>query len=127
MKSFSFRLVYKWFYNVHRITYALGIIGYMIIMCTFMGFNVLLLVRPELAMSAGVLVIFYGLYYGVLGRDCAELCADKMAAKMGVSRSIMKLVHRFHFFSFNLSDIMVIETTFIISIEWRSLLSFDFS
>jgi len=80
-------LVYKWFYNVHRVTYALGIIGYMIIMCTFMGFNVLLLVRPEFAMSAGVLTIFYGLYYGVLGRDCAELCADKMAAKMGVSGS----------------------------------------
>ena len=57
----------------------------MVIMATFMGFNVLLLIKPDLAMQVGVLVIFYGLYYGVLGRDCAELCADKMAAKMGVS------------------------------------------
>lgn len=77
------RLVYKWFYNVHRVTYALGILGYLIIMFTFMGFNVMFLIRPEISMSVGVVVIFYGLYYGVLGRDCAELCADKMAAKMG--------------------------------------------
>jgi len=77
------RLVYKWFYNVHRVTYALGIIGYLIIMMTFMGFNVLLLIKPEFSMQAGVIIIFYGLYFGVLGRDCAELCADKMAAKMG--------------------------------------------
>ena len=75
-------------HDVHCKTYALGIIGYLIIMMTFMGFNVLLLIRPEFSMQAGVIIIFYGLYYGVLGRDCAELCADKMAAKMGVRELI---------------------------------------
>ena len=101
-------MVYKWFYNVHRVTYALGIIGYMVIMGTFMGLNVLLLVKPDLAMQVGVLVIFYGLYYGVLGRDCAELCADKMAAKMGVSSLFfhtkllfikLKSLPTYHFYS----------------------------
>lgn len=77
------RLVYKWFYNVHRVTYAVGIIGYAIIMGTFFGLNLLLLISPEIAMSAGVTIIFYGLYFGVLGRDCAELCTEKMAAKIG--------------------------------------------
>ena len=41
-------------------------------------------ISPDTAMGAGVTIIFYGLYYGVLGRDCAEICTDKMAAKMGV-------------------------------------------
>ena len=80
-----FRLVYKWFYNIHRVTYFLGIVGYLIIMGTFLGINVLLYISPDTAMGAGVTIIFYGLYYGVLGRDCAEICTDKMAAKMGVS------------------------------------------
>lgn len=70
---------------MHRVTYAVGIIGYAIIMGTFFGLNLLLLISPEIAMSAGVTIIFYGLYFGVLGRDCAELCTEKMAAKIGVS------------------------------------------
>jgi hypothetical protein len=28
--------------------------------------------------------MFYGVYYGVLGRDIAEICSDLMAAKIGV-------------------------------------------
>ena len=79
------RLVYKWFYNVHRVTYGLGVIGYMIIMSTFLGLNLMFMVSPDTAMGTGVTILFYGLYYGLLGRDCAEFCTDKMAAKMGVS------------------------------------------
>jgi len=29
--------------------------------------------------------MFYGIYYGVLGRDIAEICSDSMASKIGVS------------------------------------------
>ena len=79
------RLVYKWFYLIHKVTYFLGIVGYMVVMCTLLGLYVLFLIRPETAMEFGIVVLFYGLYYGVLGRDFAEICADKMAAKMGVS------------------------------------------
>ena len=53
-------------------------------MSTFFGLNLMLYVSPDTAMGTGVTIIFYGLYYGVLGRDCAEICTDKMAAKMGV-------------------------------------------
>lgn len=31
----------------------------------------------------GWLLIFYGLYFGVLGRDCAEMCTDRIASNMG--------------------------------------------
>ncbi|CAF1567210.1 unnamed protein product [Rotaria sordida] len=27
--------------------------------------------------------MFYGIYYGVLGRDLAESCTDRMASKIG--------------------------------------------
>ena len=81
------RLIYRWFYNVHRVTYALGIIGYLIIMCTFLGLNLMFLIAPDTAMGAGMTVLFYGLYYGVLGRDGAEFCTDRIAAKMGVRNS----------------------------------------
>lgn len=36
-------------------------------------------------MDFGVSLLFYGLYYGVLGRDFAEMCADFMASTVGVS------------------------------------------
>jgi RING finger protein 121 len=29
--------------------------------------------------------MFYGVYYGVLGRDIAEICSDTMASKIGVN------------------------------------------
>lgn len=43
-------------------------------------------IKPEDAMDFGVSLLFYGLYYGVLGRDFAEMCADFMASTVGVSR-----------------------------------------
>ncbi|XP_001632498.3 RING finger protein 121 isoform X2 [Nematostella vectensis] len=77
------RLVYKWFYSVHKVTYALGIAGYLVIMFTLLGLNLMFMVRPETSMEFGIVVMFYGLYYGVLGRDFAEICSDKMASKIG--------------------------------------------
>ena len=62
----------------------MGIIGYLVIMFTLFGLNVLLLIKPQVAMDFGLLLLFYGLYYGVVGRDFAEVCADKMAARIGV-------------------------------------------
>ncbi len=65
-------------------SYALGIIGYMVIMCTLFGLNILLLIKPQTAMDFGLLLLFYGLYYGVVGRDFAEVCTHKMASHIGV-------------------------------------------
>lgn len=35
-------------------------------------------------MDFGISLLFYGLYYGVLERDFAEMCADYMASTIGV-------------------------------------------
>lgn len=77
------RLVYKWFLLVHKLSYGLGIIGYAIVMCTLFGLNLLLLIQPETSMDVGLLLLFYGLYLGVVSRDLAEVCTDTMASKLG--------------------------------------------
>ena len=47
-------------------------------------------IKPDTAMEFGVTVLFYGLYFGVLGRDFAEICADKIASKK--VKNIKKIV-----------------------------------
>ncbi|KAK6173929.1 hypothetical protein SNE40_017299 [Patella caerulea] len=77
------RLVYKWFLLIYKLSYASGIIGYIIIMFTIFGLNLLFLIKPQTAMDMGLLILFYGLYFGVVSRDFAEVCADSMAAHIG--------------------------------------------
>ncbi|KAG8008345.1 hypothetical protein GBF38_019475, partial [Nibea albiflora] len=77
------RLVYKWFLLLYKISYATGIVGYTVVMFTLFGINLIFRIKPEDAMDFGVSLLFYGLYYGVLGRDFAEMCADFMASTVG--------------------------------------------
>eukprot|EP00096_Caligus_rogercresseyi_P011541 TRINITY_DN4553_c0_g1_i2.p1 TRINITY_DN4553_c0_g1~~TRINITY_DN4553_c0_g1_i2.p1 ORF type:complete len:325 (-),score=52.80 TRINITY_DN4553_c0_g1_i2:72-1046(-) len=77
------RLVYKWFLLVHKVTYFLGIVGYIIAMLTFLGLHAVFGVKPQVWMDVGILLMFYALYYGVLTRDLAEICAEKMASTVG--------------------------------------------
>ena len=51
----------------------------------FMGVGLLLPFSPDAILEFGVTLIFYGVYYGVMGRDCAEVCVNLMAARMTVS------------------------------------------
>merc|ERR1712188_191850 len=39
------------------------------------------------ATNIGLVCIFCGLYFGVTGRDCAELAADFMASSIGFTRA----------------------------------------
>ena len=34
-------------------------------------------------MDVGILLLFYAVYYGVMARDLAEICAEKMATGIG--------------------------------------------
>ncbi|ETE57965.1 RING finger protein [Ophiophagus hannah] len=77
------RLVYKWFLLIYKISYATGIVGYMAVMFTLFGLNLLFRIKPEDGMDFGISLLFYGLYYGVLERDFAEMCADYMASTIG--------------------------------------------
>ena len=79
------RLVYRWFLLIYQGTYALGIAGYLTLLLFFTGVGFLLPFEPDTVMEAGVTLVFYGVYFGVMGRDCAELCVDYMAASITVS------------------------------------------
>ena len=52
-------------------------------MATFLGINLIFGKNPQEWMDDALLFIFYGLYYGVVGRDLSELCANKIAIHMG--------------------------------------------
>nr|XP_039252637.1 RING finger protein 121-like [Styela clava] len=77
------RLVYQWFLILFRICYAIGVFGYLLIVLTMMGVNMAFRIHPETAMDFSVVLMFYGLYYGVMGRDFAEICSDTMASTIG--------------------------------------------
>ncbi|KAG8280317.1 hypothetical protein J6590_084593 [Homalodisca vitripennis] len=77
------RLVYKWFYLIYKLSYGLGIIGYIIMVATFFGLNVVFDAKPQSWMDVALLFLFYGLYYGVLAQDVAEISSDKMASHIG--------------------------------------------
>ncbi|KAM9143377.1 LOW QUALITY PROTEIN: RING finger protein 175 [Pangshura tecta] len=78
-----FRLVYKWFLLIYKLSYTIGIVGCVAIMFTVFGFNLLFRIKPEDSMDFGVILLFYGLCYGVMGRDFAEICSDYMASTIG--------------------------------------------
>ena len=63
----------------------------MVVCLTMLGINLMFAIKPDTAMEFGVTVLFYGLYFGVLGRDFAEICADNIASKLGVSTCLFLL------------------------------------
>lgn len=56
-------------------------------------FNLMFNQPPHVWMDVGFMFIYYGVYFGVLGRDTAELCADKMAANIGVRQGRCNEIH----------------------------------
>ncbi|XP_076193649.1 RING finger protein 175 [Aptenodytes patagonicus] len=76
-------LVYKWFLLIYKLSYAVGIVGYLAIMFTMFGFNLFFRIESDDCMGFAMTLLFYGLYYGVMGRDFAEVCSDHMASTIG--------------------------------------------
>ena len=54
-------------------------------MATFLGLHFFFGVKPHIWMDTGILLMFYALYYGVVARDVAEYCTEKMVVQIGVS------------------------------------------
>ncbi|XP_018018380.1 RING finger protein 121 [Hyalella azteca] len=77
------RQVYKWFLAVHKLCTFLSVTGYALVMMTVMGLPALFRLSPITMFDYSLMFLFYGIYFGVLGRDLAEVCADKMAAHIG--------------------------------------------
>lgn len=79
------RLVYKvWFYFIYKLTFLLCIVGYLILIPKLFVFNGVFKVTQDFWMKYGLIILFYGVYFGVLGQDVAELCISIMATNLGV-------------------------------------------
>jgi RING finger protein 121 len=76
------RLVYRWFLAVHQITTVVGIVGYIVMILVFSGLVLVFGLSVDGTMEVALMLMFYGIYFGLLGRDCAEMCVDVMAASM---------------------------------------------
>ncbi|KAJ3196272.1 hypothetical protein HK101_009537 [Irineochytrium annulatum] len=90
MQSSTPRLVYRWYSYVYSASVAVGGFGYFVVLVTFfhipyalMGFSE----KTELSMfqhfKGGVVILFYGLYFGTLGRDFVDSLSDRMAVRTG--------------------------------------------
>jgi RING finger protein 121 len=79
------RLVYAWFKRIYQLCYSIGLFGYLIIMGEVFGVLQLVLSKEQCIywFATGVLCLVYGLYFGLLGKDTAELLADRMASSIG--------------------------------------------
>ncbi|XP_074194523.1 RING finger protein 175 isoform X4 [Rhinolophus sinicus] len=77
------RLVYKWFLLIYKLSYAFGVVGYLAIIFTMCGLHLFFKIKARDSMDFGIVSLFYGLYYGIMGRDFAEICSDYMASTIG--------------------------------------------
>merc|ERR1719198_1095928 len=76
------RLVYDFFFNSYQAAYGVGFAGYVMIMADFVGLQQLLMLPRSFA-AVGFQFFYHGLYFGVLGRDFAELCAEYITSSLG--------------------------------------------
>ena len=77
------RVVYRFFLLTYQISYGVGILAYIVLFLCLTGMNILIMLSFPTALDAFGLLLFYGLYFGVLGRDLAEVCTDSMASQLG--------------------------------------------
>lgn len=77
------RQVYQWFFSLYSISSVIAVTGYTILMLTLLGVNLLLGIKPTFTLDVGILLLFYGIYYGVLTRDFTDFLVDKLAANIG--------------------------------------------
>ena len=80
--------VYSYFLGIYKVSVGVGIAGYALLVLEFCGIGAFL--RPALAPTACLMLLWYGLYFGVLGRDCAEVAADRMVSLICPSQSPLR-------------------------------------
>ncbi|KNC96952.1 uncharacterized protein SPPG_07772 [Spizellomyces punctatus DAOM BR117] len=86
MQSVTPRLVYKWYTWVYNLSYGIGVVGYVVVLLSFFHIPVVVGIRMETEIKffeTGVILLFYGLYFGTLSRDFVERLSDRMATTMG--------------------------------------------
>ncbi|KAJ1625929.1 hypothetical protein T492DRAFT_1036177 [Pavlovales sp. CCMP2436] len=83
------RTVYSFFSAATRSCFALGALGYGLMLSDFLHLEELVGLSGYVGPLGGALLC-YGLYLGVLTRDCASLTSEIMAARMGFASGGMR-------------------------------------
>ena len=70
--------MYTWFLGCHKACVVIGIVGYGLLILEGLGLGLLLgSMWPD---GISLMLVWYGLYFGVLGRDLAEVAGDRMVS-----------------------------------------------
>eukprot|EP00033_Pygsuia_biforma_P002784 GCRY01003074.1.p1 GENE.GCRY01003074.1~~GCRY01003074.1.p1 ORF type:complete len:311 (-),score=1.91 GCRY01003074.1:334-1266(-) len=76
--------VYSWLSGSYKAAYSCALLGYILLLSDFFGISLMFGLTGTSSISYnGFLLLFYGCYFGVLGRDFAEMCTFRLAATMG--------------------------------------------
>lgn len=84
--------VYSWFLTVHKVGTFVGISGYVMLVVEMFGLHDLM--EHILPKGTALLLLWYGLYFGILNRDCAEVASDRIAASLGSGSKLTSTVNR---------------------------------
>ncbi|KAF0984516.1 hypothetical protein FDP41_000415 [Naegleria fowleri] len=93
--------VYVWFYTVYKLSHISVIFGTVLLgLEVFFGLYSLIVKYILMDSSFGIylfpspeVLIFYGLYFGVLVRDCGELCSSAINASLEADRNKFYMSH----------------------------------
>lgn len=85
------RKVYGWFLGAYKVSVAVGVAGYMLLVLDMFGVGLLLARWVEPGLS--LLLLWYGLYFGILGRDLAEVASEQMANVIGSGKRLTSTVN----------------------------------
>eukprot|EP00878_Enallax_costatus_P016585 GHUV01017403.1.p1 GENE.GHUV01017403.1~~GHUV01017403.1.p1 ORF type:complete len:180 (+),score=51.21 GHUV01017403.1:487-1026(+) len=75
------RKVYGWFLATYKVSVAVGMTGYILLILDMFGVGLLLAKYVEPGLS--LVLLWYGLYFGILGRDLAEVASEQMVSRAG--------------------------------------------
>lgn len=70
------RRVFSWFLGTHRVCIAVGAAGYVLFLFELFGLGPI--IWMVLGKGTTFVMIWYGLYFGILGRDAAEVVSDRL-------------------------------------------------
>jgi len=71
------RTLYRWFAIIHKITYTIGAIGYGIFLIG------MFIEGQTKILEVGLILAFYGLYFGILNKDTVDELSARMALNVG--------------------------------------------
>lgn len=70
--------MYGWFLAAYKVSVAVGMTGYILLILDMFGIGLLLAKYVEPGLS--LVLLWYGLYFGILGRDLAEVASEQMVS-----------------------------------------------